>query len=88
MASGRGRTSFIDTNDIAAVAAKVLAEPEGHRENAYTLTGPEALDYDRVASILSTALGRPITYEPIGLLRYRRELQAQGLPGALSTSSC
>ena len=82
LASGRGRASFIDTRDIAAVAAKVLADPTGHQGQAYTLTGPEALDYYRVASMLSATLGRRIDYEPIGLLRYRQELRAQNLPGA------
>ena len=82
LASGAGQTSFIDTNDIADVAAIVLSEPELHRGQAYTLTGPEALDYNQVASILSAALGRPISYQPIGLLTYRRELNAQRLPKA------
>jgi len=82
LASGRGRTSFIDARDIAEVAAQVLAEPAAHRGRAYTLTGPEAIDYPFVASILSAELGRPIKYEPIGLLRYRRELLAQHLPSA------
>ena len=82
LASGKGRTSFIDTRDIAAVAARVLADPAAHVGQAYTLTGPEALDYHRVASMLSAILGRPIDYEPIGLLRYRKELLAQDLPSA------
>lgn len=82
LASGRGRTSFIDTRDVAEVAANVLVAPERHRRATYTLTGPEALDYHRVASLLSGTVGRPITYEPIGLLRYRRELRAQRLPAA------
>jgi uncharacterized protein YbjT (DUF2867 family) len=82
LASGRGRTSFIDARDIAAVAAQVLAEPVAHRAQAYTLTGPEALDYHRVAAMLSAALGRVITYEPVGLLAYRRDLVAEGLPSA------
>lgn len=82
LASGRGRTSFVDTRDIAAVAAQVLAAPQSHRQRAYTLTGPEAFDYDYVTSLLSAALGRPIAYEPIGLLRYRRELLARPLPNA------
>jgi len=82
VASGRGRTSFVDTRDIAAVAAEVLVHPGAHRNVAYTLTGPEALDYHRVASMLSATLGRPIVYEPIGLLRYRRELRERGAPGA------
>lgn len=81
LASGRGRTSFIDARDIADVAARVFADPTAHAGAAYTLTGPEAIDYHTVASMLSAALRRPIRYEPIGLLRYRRELRAAGLPG-------
>jgi uncharacterized protein YbjT (DUF2867 family) len=82
LASGHGRTSFVDTRDVAEVAALVLADPTGHEAQAYTLTGPEALDYHQVASLLSAMLGRPIDYQAIGLLRYRRELRAQDLPGA------
>ncbi len=82
LASGRGRTSFIDARDIAEVAARILTDPAEHSGRAYTLTGPEAIGYDRVASMLSAALGRPIMYERVGLLRYRRELMAQQLPTA------
>lgn len=58
---GRGKTSFIDVRDIGAVAASALTQP-GHENMAYDLTGPEALDYDAVAAILSAALGRKIVY--------------------------
>lgn len=47
--------------DIATVVAKALTEP-GCENQAYDLTGPEALDYYQVAEILSKALGRQITY--------------------------
>jgi len=80
LASGGGRTSFIDTRDIADVAALALQSPSEHRGKIYTLTGPEAVDYHEVASRLSASLARPIRYEPIGLLRYRRELLAAGSP--------
>lgn len=82
LASGHGRTSFVDTRDVAAVAARVLRDPAGHAGAAHTLTGPAALTYDQVATLLSSRLGRPIDYQPIGLLRYRRELLAQGLDPA------
>jgi len=81
LASGRGRTSFIDARDIADVAARVFTDTTAHTGAAYTLTGPKAIDYHTVASMLSAALRRPIRYEPIGLFRYRRELRAAGLPG-------
>jgi len=80
LASGNGRTSFIDTRDIADVAALVLGSPLDHREKIYTLTGPTAIGYHEVASRLSASLARPIRYEPIGLLRYRRELLTAGSP--------
>lgn len=56
-----GRIPFVDTRDIAAVAATVLtgADHEGQR---YVLTGPEAISYDDVAEILGRVLGREVTH--------------------------
>lgn len=76
--AGRGKTAFVDTRDVAAVAAGVLADPAAYPEPAYPLTGAEALTWAAVASLLTAELGRPIRYEPSGLLRYRRELLAGG----------
>ena len=59
--TGAGRTSYIDTRDIAAVAAQVLTSP-GHQGQRYTLTGPEALSAAEVAERLSTATGRQVRY--------------------------
>ena len=42
-------TSFIDTEDIGEITAKVLSEPELHQNRAYSITGPDAIDYWRVA---------------------------------------
>ncbi len=58
---GRARTSFIDARDIGAVAARVLLEP-GHEQRAYTLTGAAALEYQEVAAIMASVLGRPVRY--------------------------
>lgn len=82
LASGRGRTSFVDTRDVAAVAALALRDPRAHAGAAYTLTGPAALTYHQVASLLSAALGRPVHYQPIHLLTLRRELLREGLDPA------
>jgi uncharacterized protein YbjT (DUF2867 family) len=83
--AGRGRTSFVDTRDVAAVAALVLGDPAPHAGRAYTLTGPAALDYHQVASMLSAELGRAIGYAPPTLLGYRRELLRQGYPADYAT---
>lgn len=55
-------TSFIDTEDIGEITAKVLSEPELHQNRAYSITGPDAIDYWRVAKILSEELGIEIIY--------------------------
>ena len=58
---GSGKTSFIDVRDLGAVAALALTE-EGHADQAYELTGPQALDYYEVAELFSQVLGRTIVY--------------------------
>lgn len=77
--AGTGRVAFIDTRDIGAVAASVFADPEPHRGKGYTLTGPRAVAFDEVASILTTILGRSITYQPASILGYAQHLREQRL---------
>lgn len=72
--------SWIDGRDIAEVAARVLASPEAHRGESYTLTGPGAVPWSEVTDALSSALGRPIRYEPASVLGYVRHLWRRGLP--------
>ena len=58
---GDSKAAFIDTRDIASVAAKALTEP-GHESNEYTLTGPAAITHHEVAAAISQAAGRPIRF--------------------------
>lgn len=62
--AGKARISMVDTRDVAAVASIALTEV-GHASMHYDLTGPEALSYCDVASMLSAALGRAITYTDV-----------------------
>ncbi len=75
--AGRGRTSFIDVRDIAAVAARVMGRAE-HFGRAYTLTGGEALDYFQVARVFTELLGRPVRYANPSPRQFRARLRAQG----------
>ena len=70
--AGNSKTSFIDAADIGFAIATIFHAPEKHEKKAYTLTGPEALDYNQVADILSNVLGRRINYARPGYLKYRR----------------
>jgi len=58
---GNGTASFVDTRDVARVAAEALTTEE-HGGRIYTLTGPAALSMPEVAQILSEAAGREINY--------------------------
>ena len=51
--TGTARGSFIDARDIADVAAELLLG-EAHMNQAFDLTGSEALNHDEVAAVLST----------------------------------
>lgn len=76
--AGRAKTSFIDTEDIAAVAAAALTDPQ-YLGQALTITGPAAITYDHVAQIMSETLGVPITYSHPGLLQFRRAMIRRGV---------
>ncbi len=78
--AGAGRAAFIDVRDIGDVAAVIFADPRAHRGVGYLLTGPQALDFDEVAGLLSAELGRTIRYEPVSVMTYLRHLRQQGLP--------
>jgi len=79
---GDGRVPFIDTRDIAAVAAQVLLHPEAHAGKKYVLTGGEAVGYADLAAALSAATGRTITYRPITMEQARSRLAGRGVAAA------
>ncbi|HKW00841.1 MAG TPA: SDR family NAD(P)-dependent oxidoreductase [Vicinamibacterales bacterium] len=78
--AGTTPVNWIDVRDIADVTALVLAEPERHRGQNYTLAGPGPVPWSVVTDALTAALGRPIRYEPASVLGYVRHLSRRGLP--------
>jgi uncharacterized protein YbjT (DUF2867 family) len=76
---GNAKGSFIDTRDIAAVAAKLLSS-ENFVNESHDLTGSESLDHTQVAAILSKATGRTIGYTDIPEDAMRQGLLGAGLP--------
>lgn len=77
--AAEGRTSFIDTRDIAASAAAAL-RTDRFDGQAFNLTGPEALGYAEAATILSAATGRPIRYQPVDDAAFIAMLTGAGVP--------
>lgn len=80
--AGSGRAAFVAAEDLAAVAALALRAPlddPRFDRRALALTGPEALDFDEVAALLSRILGRRIGYQRASAFGFYRHLRARGL---------
>jgi NAD(P)H dehydrogenase (quinone) len=59
---GSGLNAPPSNEDIARVAAEILARPEGHAGKTYRPTGPQLLSPPDIAAILGKVLGRKVTY--------------------------
>jgi NAD(P)H dehydrogenase (quinone) len=58
---GGARLSWVDVEDVAAVAAACLLDPEKHHGQTYRL-GYEAATFD-IAKIFTRVIGQPFSYE-------------------------
>ena len=63
-ATGDGRVGFVSADDIAAVAARALSDPDMPNTDLI-LTGPEPLSYDDVADSIGAAIGQRITHHKL-----------------------
>ena len=68
--AGRSKTSFIDVADIGLSIATVLHDSEKYKNTKHTITGLQALDYYKIAKILSEVTKRKITYRRPSFLSY------------------
>jgi uncharacterized protein YbjT (DUF2867 family) len=76
---GKAKGSFIDTRDIASVAAELLFN-DNFSNKAFNLTGKDVLDHDQVASIISNVTDKNISYQEISPEAMREGLLLAGLP--------
>lgn len=77
--AGDAKTSFIDARDISETASALLTN-DIYSNQAFDLTGPEALTHDQVAMILSEQLGRKISYQDTDPQVFKSGLLQAGLP--------
>jgi uncharacterized protein YbjT (DUF2867 family) len=77
--AGECRVSVVDVRDIAAVAGAALTE-SGHEAKTYDLTGPEALTHAEMATKLSEALNRPVTFVDVPEQAMREALRGFHMP--------
>jgi uncharacterized protein YbjT (DUF2867 family) len=90
--AGRGRSAFLDVDDVGRAVAAILRDPARHAGRSYALTGPEALTFGDVARTLTEVLGREVRYRPrsvpgfvLGEVRHGRSLGLAVVMAALYT---
>jgi uncharacterized protein YbjT (DUF2867 family) len=82
--TGSGSVGMVDARDVAAVAAKVAAEPAAHAGRTYWLTGPELVSYEDVAQTLSKVLERTVTFRELSFDEDRDAMIRAGVPAAIA----
>jgi len=74
------KINYVSPNDVAEMAMRILLAPKEHYNKEYTLTGPEPIQDQQVAELLSKYLQKPIAYEDQPFQKFEREMQAIGEP--------
>jgi uncharacterized protein YbjT (DUF2867 family) len=77
-ATGHGRVAMIDARDIANAAVTALTS-DSYDGKTYTLTGPDALSFDEVASILARQTGIQIRHMGVSPSDVRQAVQRRGV---------
>ncbi|MBN8198825.1 SDR family oxidoreductase [Thalassospira povalilytica] len=70
---------FVDANDIADCAVTCLLDPH-HIGKTYELSGPEALTFEDVTSIIGNSANRKIDFVPITIDQLDAGLASDGVP--------
>ncbi len=83
-AAGKGRTGMVDARDVAAVAAEIAISPAAQAGQTYWLTGPGLISNYDVAAVLSSLLGRAITYRELTFEENRDAMIRAGVPAAIA----
>lgn len=76
---GQGRIGFVAREDIAYALAVALTEGD-HANREYPITAVAPYSLSEVASALSKASGKSVTYAPVSSEEFRKTLEGKGLP--------
>lgn len=85
--AGTGMVNYIDARDVARVVAELLTKP-GHEGKEYEITGPEPMDFYKIASLFTRELGREIRYARPVTIKFIRQkmLEKKEMPFILTLS--
>ncbi|WP_347860869.1 SDR family oxidoreductase [Salimicrobium sp. PL1-032A] len=76
--AGKGKTSFADTRNLAEVALRSFQNPSAHLNKHHVITGDKAVDFYRVAEIMTMALGKRIDYTNPSVKEFKSFMVGKG----------
>ena len=76
---GEGRNAPPSNEDIARVAASVIADPAPHIGKSYRPTGPALLSGHDIADVLAKILGRKVRYQQASMKMFSKAAKALGI---------
>lgn len=76
--AGKGKTSFVDTRDLAEVAVTIFRKPLEHVNKKYVLTGDHALDFFEVAELMTQILHTKIIYSNPSVKEFKQFMLKRG----------
>ncbi|GKT47813.1 festuclavine synthase II [Colletotrichum spaethianum] len=78
-ATADGKIAWVATEDIAACAYQLLTQEDAPNDQ-YLILGPELLNYNDIAKILSEILGRKIVHKKLSAQELVERFAGQGVP--------
>ena len=81
--AGDGRVGYVTREDCARAAAAVLTGT-GHENVVYDITGPEAVDADRLAAAFAAAGGAPVAVQRVDDATFEGILVDAGTPAPMA----
>ncbi|KJY02378.1 hypothetical protein TI39_contig56g00003 [Zymoseptoria brevis] len=79
--AGSGRVSIVAREDIARLAAAVLADPDRYVGVTYDVTGREALSMEEIAATIGAARGREVRFYDETVEEAYASREGYGVPG-------
>lgn len=81
--AGQAKFTLVDVNDIGAVTAKILTEPQNHFNKNYELTNHETLTFTEMAEKISNGIGKTIKFISPNLLQFFWNKRKENVPPML-----
>jgi uncharacterized protein YbjT (DUF2867 family) len=78
--TGDGGEAFVDAEDIAAVAAATLADPDSHAGAQYAPTGPDRMTVQEAADVIGSVIRQPVRHVDIDRRAWVDGAIASGVP--------